>query len=45
MGVEGTHRFCERNPRFGAVLVAPGKDVTAAPRVLVIGAADAEVMV
>ncbi len=39
LGIEGTRCFCERNPRFGAVLVAPGDAV------LVIGAADAEVLV
>ena len=45
MGVEGTRRFCEEHPEFGAVLVVPGKIRNAAPEVLAMGAVDAEVMV
>ena len=45
MGMEGTRRFCEEHPEFGAVLVAPGKTRNAVPEVLVMGAVDAEVMV
>lgn len=44
-GVEGTRRFCADHPDVGAVLVAPGKTRNARPEVLVIGAADVEVMV
>lgn len=43
MGVEETRRFCRKHPETGAVLVVPEKP-NAAPRVVVIGAADAEVM-
>ena len=45
LGIDETRRYCQRHSGAGAVLVAPPEEAGGTPRVVLVGAVDAEVTI